>query len=255
MSLKELTLEGEIDRVQVAINRLKTFEPPEGYYLAFSGGKDSQVIYHLAKMAEVNFDSHFNFTTVDPPELVDFIKTYYPGVEIHRPEISMFKLIPKKQMPPTRIVRYCCEVLKEYGGSGRLVVTGIRSQESYKRSKRKMVESCYKDKTKRYINPIIDWSETDVWDFIHQQGLKYCRLYDEGYKRIGCILCPMQTKKGKLRDAERYPKFYKVYLLAFKKMIEHRHYSGLECKWKDPQEVMDWWIYEPSKQLQDTLFN
>ena len=255
MSLKELTLEGEIDRVQVAIDRLKTFEPPEGYYLAFSGGKDSQVIYHLAKMAEVNFDSHFNFTTVDPPELVEFIKTYYPGVEIHRPEISMFKLIPKKQMPPTRRVRYCCEVLKERGVHGRFIITGVRRAESNKRSNRQMVHTCFKDKTKKYINPIIDWSDTDVWDFIHQQGLKYCRLYDEGFKRLGCILCPLQTKKGKLRDIERYPKFYKAYLLAFKNMIKHRIASGLKCNWKTGQEVMDWWIYEPSKQLQDTLFN
>ena len=255
MSLKELTIEGEIDRVQIAIERLRTFEPPEGYYLAFSGGKDSQVIFHLAKMAGVDFDTHYNFTTVDPPELVEFIKTYYPGVEIHRPKISMFRLIPKKQMPPTRRVRYCCEVLKEYGGSGRLVVTGIRRQESSKRSKRQMVESCYKDKTKRYLHPIIDWSEKDVWDFIHQQGLKYCRLYDEGYKRIGCIMCPLQTKRGILRDAERYPKFYKAYLLAFKNMIKHRIASGLNCNWKTPEEVMDWWINEPNKQTQDVLFN
>ena len=174
----------------------------------------------------------------------------YIAIALFSPTIFLLALGIYSSLKPVK-----AEVLKEYGGSGRLVVTGIRSQESYKRSKRKMVETCFKDKTKRYINPIIDWSETDVWDFIHQQGLKYCRLYDEGYKRIGCILCPMQTKKGKLRDAERYPKFYKVYLLAFKKMIEHRHYSGLECKWKDPQEVMDWWIYELSKQLQDTLFN
>jgi len=254
MSLKELTIEGVLDRVQVAIERLQTFEPPEGYYLAFSGGKDSQVIYELAKMSGVKFDTHFNFTTVDPPELVKFIKDYYPDVEIHRPKISMFKLIPKKQLPPTRRMRYCCEVLKEGGGSGRFVVTGIRWAESRARRNRTMVHTCRKTKGKKYLHPIIDWSETDVWDFIHQQGLKYCRLYDEGFKRIGCILCPMQTKKGKLIDAERYPKFYKAYLLAFKNMIEHRVASGLRCKWKTGQEVMDWWIYEPSKQSQDTLF-
>ena len=255
MALKELTLEGEIDRVQIAIERLKMFEPPEGYYLAFSGGKDSQAIYHLTVMSGVKFDAHFNFTTVDPPELIKFIKDKYPDVEIHRPEISMFKLIPKKQMPPTRRVRYCCEVLKEYGGSGRVVVTGIRKQESSKRSKRLMVETCYKDKSKRYLNPIIDWSEKEVWEFIHQQKLEYCKLYDEGYSRIGCVLCPMQTKRGKLKDMERYPKFYKAYLLAFENMIKHRYASGLKCNWKTGQEVMDWWIYEPSKQKQESLFN
>ncbi|MDD5013823.1 MAG: phosphoadenosine phosphosulfate reductase family protein [Atribacterota bacterium] len=255
MSLIEYTLEGKVDRVQVAIERLKSFEPPEGYYLAFSGGKDSIVCYELCKMSKVKFDTHFNFTTVDPPELVKFIKDNYPDVEIHKPGISMFKLISKKLMPPTRRVRYCCEFLKERGGSGRLVVTGIRSQESYKRTKRRMVESCYKDITKRYINPIIDWTEYDVWEFIKQKELKYCSLYNEGYKRIGCVLCPMQTKRMKLVDIKRYPKFYRAYLLAFKNMLDQRKLKNKKTEWKTPEEVMDWWINEPSKQKQDTLFN
>ena len=255
MSLIEHTLEGKIDRVQIAIDRLKAFEPPEGYYLAFSGGKDSQVIYELAKMSGVKFDAHFNFTTVDPPELLKFIKDFYPNVQWHRPEISMFKLIPKNLMPPTRMIRYCCSYLKERGGSGRIVITGIRSQESYKRSKRKMVESCYKNPGKKYINPILDWTEADVWEFIKGQKLKYCKLYDEGYKRIGCILCPMQRISGKLMDAKRYPKFYKAYLLAFKKMLIERERKGKKTKWKTPEEVMNWWVYEPSNQKQDTLFN
>jgi len=256
MSLIEYTLEGTINKIDIAIERLKSFEPPEGYYLAFSGGKDSQVIYELAKMARVKFDAHFNFTTVDPPELLKFIKDNYPDVEFHRPEISIFKLISKKLIPPTRRVRYCCEYLKERGGSGRLVVTGIRSQESYKRSQRKIVESCYKDTTKKYINPIIDWNENDVWNFIKQKELKYCSLYNKGYKRIGCILCPLQTLRGKLKDKENYPKFYNAYLLAFKKMlIERNKRLDLKTNWKTPKEVMNWWIYEPSKQKQDTLFN
>ena len=256
MTLKELSLEGEIDKVQIAIERLKTFEPLKGYYLAFSGGKDSQCIYELAKMSGVKFDAHFHFTTVDPPELIKFIKDCYQEVKFHRPKKSMFQLIPKKLMPPTRRVRYCCEYLKEYGGSGRFVITGIRRAESYKRTKRQMVHICLKEKHKKYIHPIIDWTEQDVWEFIKQRNLNYCSLYDEGFKRIGCILCPMQTKKGKLRDKERYPKFYKAYLLAFQKMlIERNKRLDLKTEWNTPEEVMNWWIYEPSKQIQDTLFN
>ena len=255
MSLIEYTLEGKVNRVQIAIERLKSFEPPEGYYLAFSGGKDSITIYKLAKLSGVKFDAHFHFTTIDPPELIEFIKEEYPEVEFHRPEISMFKLIPKKLMPPTRRVRYCCEALKEYGGNGRFIITGIRREESYSRSKRPMVHYCFKDKTKRYLHLIIDWKEEDIWEFIKKYNLKYCSLYDEGYKRIGCIMCPMQKIKGKLMDKERYPKFYKAYLLAFKKMlIERNRRSDLKTEWKTPEEVMNWWIYEPSKQKQDTLF-
>ena len=115
--LKELTLEGEIDKVQIAINRLKLHEPPEGYYVAFSGGKDSCVILDLVKRAGVKYDAHYNLTTVDPPELVQFIRREYPEAWEHRnkPEKSMWDLIVQKRMPPTRLVRYCCQYLKEGG--------------------------------------------------------------------------------------------------------------------------------------------
>jgi phosphoadenosine phosphosulfate reductase len=123
------------DPVGMAIERLQQFEPPEGYYLAFNGGKDSQCIYHLAKEAGVKFDAHYNLTTVDPPELVYFIRENYPDVIVERPEKTMWELILERQMPPTRIARYCCEVLKEGGGAGRFVITGVRWAESVKRKK------------------------------------------------------------------------------------------------------------------------
>ena len=82
MALFEDTLFGKVDKVQKSIERLKAFEPPEGYFLAFSGGKDSQCIYHLAKMAGVKFDAHYSVTTVDPKELVRFIKKEYPDVKL-----------------------------------------------------------------------------------------------------------------------------------------------------------------------------
>ena len=99
MALIEETLFGTVDKVQKAINRLKMFEPREGYFLAFSGGKDSQCIYHLAKMAGVKFEAHYSVTTVDPPELVRFIKKEYPDVIWDRhygkdgKPMSMFRLI------------------------------------------------------------------------------------------------------------------------------------------------------------------
>ena len=146
--LIENTLEGIIDKVEIAQERLRQFEPEEGYYLAFSGGKDSQVIYEIAKLSGVKFDAHFNFTTVDPPEVLRFIKQYYPDVIWERPEKTMWQLIEEKHMPPTRIVRYCCMYLKERGGIDRFVITGVRAAESAKRKNRKMVDFCF-TKTKR----------------------------------------------------------------------------------------------------------
>lgn len=127
------------DYVQRSIGRLKAFEPPEGYFVAFSGGKDSQCVYHLCEMAGVKFDAHYSITSVDPPELVRFIREKYPNVAMEIPHdkdgkpITMWNLIQKKLMPPTRLARYCCTTLKEKAGEGRVTVTGVRWAESNNR--------------------------------------------------------------------------------------------------------------------------
>lgn len=234
----------KIDKVKIAIARIKEFEPPEGYYLAFSGGKDSQTLYHLTIEAGVKFDAHFNLTTVDPPEVVQFVKDNYPDVELNKPPKSMFQIISENTIPPTRIARYCCKYLKEYSGDNRILLTGIRWQESTKRSKRTLFETCFKNKSKHYVNPIIDWSNGDVWEFIKTRNLKYCGLYDEGYKRIGCIMCPMAGEKGMIRDIIRFPKFYLLYHKALQNMLKNKiAKSDKKIDWKNSSDVMNWWIY------------
>ncbi len=230
---------GKLDKVKMSIQRLKQFEPEEGYYLAFSGGKDSIVIKHLADVSGVKYDGHYNLTTVDPPELVQFIKREHKDISIDRPEMSMWELIPKKKIPPTRLMRYCCEVLKERGGKGRKVITGIRKAESYQRSNRKMVESCYKQKGKTYIHPIIDWTDSDVWEYIRRENIKYCKLYDEGFERLGCIGCPMAGKKGREMEFERYPKYKQAYIRAFQRMLDG---YDKESNWKTGEDVFNWWM-------------
>jgi phosphoadenosine phosphosulfate reductase len=143
--LIEHTLFGVVDKVQIAIDRIRQFEPPEGYYVAFSGGKDSCVVKDLVKRSGVKADYHYNLTTVDPPELVCFIREHHKDVEVHKPKKSMWQLIEAKKLPPLRHMRYCCAILKEGGGKGRLVLTGVRWAESVRRSKREMVEQCYND--------------------------------------------------------------------------------------------------------------
>ena len=267
--LKELTLFGEIDKVAIAVKRLQSFEPSEGYYLAFSGGKDSIVIKKLADLAGVKYDAHYNLTTVDPPELVRYIKDFHPDVEISRPNLTLWQLIPKKKMPPTRVVRYCCSELKEGNGKGRIVVTGVRWAESARRKAnrnlvdiggktgvvlnddndeaRRMVESCYRTQ-KTLVNPIIDWTDDDVWEFIRLYELPYCELYDQGYKRLGCIGCPMTGKAGMKSDFERWPKYKKQYIRSFEKMLEARRAAGLVNKWQTGQDVFDWWIQDEHEQ-------
>lgn len=162
MALVEYDLFGQKrDKVQTAIDRLRAFEPEEGYFLAFSGGKDSQCIYHLAKMAGVKFDAHYQVTSVDPPELVQFIKEQYPDVHRDIPHdkdgkpVTMWSLIAQHTIPPTRKARYCCAQLKEISGAGRIIVTGVRWAESVRRRKLHGVVSV-KTKDKKLIKKALD---------------------------------------------------------------------------------------------------
>lgn len=209
------------EKVAASIDRLQSFCPPEGYYLAFSGGKDSVVLYRLAEMAGVKFDAHFNLTSVDPPEVIAFTKKYFPAVSLDKPEKSMWKLIEAHLILPLRRTRFCCEHLKERGGTGRCVLTGVRWQESAARSSRRMIESCMRDPSKRYVHPIIDWKSADIWGFIRAENVPYCCLYDEGFKRIGCIGCPNAGKQV-LRQFERWPVYRRLYLAAAAAVVRRK---------------------------------
>jgi len=250
MPLIEPTLWGTRDKVQIAIDRLRQFEPDEGYYLAFSGGKDSVTIKRLTEMAGVKFDAHYHITTVDPPELVQFIKRQHPDVERERPEMTMFQLMCLRRhfMPPMRQARWCCEALKERGGEGRFVVTGIRWAESTQRQDRRMIEQCAPLR-KRMMHPIIDWLDSDVWEFIRQNQVPYCALYDEGFDRLGCILCPSECNPDRIQaQIERWPTITRRYVRTFDKLVQLRREAGRKCTWANGQELFDWWIDRRKKQ-------
>lgn len=105
---------------------------------------------------------------------------------------------------------------------------------------RRFVEHCYRT-TSTMVNPIIDWTENDVWDFLNYYGCKSNPLYECGFKRIGCIGCPMAGKK-RIKEFELYPKYYNMYLRAFEKMLKARKESGLKEIWNSAEEVMQWWL-------------
>ena len=173
--------------------------------------------------------------------------------------ITMWNLIPKKKMPPTRIARYCCQYLKETSGEGRFVITGVRKAESSRRSHRGGIELAEKKSqhmenydpdnpnqelihlcqthARRMLNPIIDWSDEDVWEFIRRYEVPYCELYDQGYKRLGCVGCPMSTHRAE--ELERYPKFKQAYIRAFDRMLKNMEDVPT---WKTGEDVYQWWI-------------
>lgn len=236
------TLLDSIPMDEVAIKRLQSFEAealqmhPDGYYVAYSGGKDSDVILDLVRCSGVKYTAHHNLTTCDPPEVIYHIRTQ-KDVEISKPPMTMWALIRKRGMPPRRNARFCCEVLKERGGSGRLVVTGVRWGESARRSKRQMVESCYRDKTKRFLHPIIDWSTAAVWEYLHEQKITYCKLYDPPYnqKRVGCVLCPMT------RDIPRQMALWPRLCKSWEKAVKAT-FNPKTIGFKTAEEYWQWWL-------------
>ena len=241
------TLFGPVDIVKRAIEDIKEHEPKNGYYVANSFGKDSGVVHRLMEMAEVNFDAHHNFTTVDPPELIRHGLQNYSDTEIHRPKLPMLGpsgLIVKKGFPPTRGIRYCCSILKERGGRDRLVATGKRKEESPARSKITLIEQSRSDRRITFFNPILEWTTQDVWEFTIREKIPFCCLYKQGFCRLGCVGCPLAGGKQMEFEFQFFPKYYVAYLRTFSKMIKERADMAENYGFTTPLDVMHWWMWK-----------
>ena len=237
-------IEMDEQKVKTAISCLRQFEPPEGYYLAFSGGKDSCVLKQLAIEAGVKFDAHFHVCTIEPHELTRFLRKHHPEVVWNRPRRPFLRALITAGLP-FRQTRWCCREYKEHGGDGRVVLLGIRRAESAKRAKRRMVESCTVTGKTR-VSPIIDWTSNDVWSFTRDRRLPYCSLYDDGWKRIGCMFCPERYWKRRVNEALRYPRWRRAFISAIEKLRIHRLERGTLSEIfhtaPDGEAVFWWWI-------------
>lgn len=260
------------EKIEYSVNMIKSLESlaiymdEEGFHLAFSGGKDSIVLYHLAKKAKVKFKAHMLVTTIDPPEVMRCVRTYYKDVIMHRPKTNMFEQIKKQKCLPTGFYRWCCRVLKEKIGAGTVTLLGIRALESSRRSERYPIEkSGYRNEPlwwdmfeekgyldryhittqdKMMVSPLYYWSEADVWDYIHDNNLHYPELYDQGWSRVGCMFCPMSRVGEKKLELQKYPKVAEKFIDSIDFIVKEYGYADKYTD--DPVEIFHWWISNKS---------
>lgn len=213
-------LQKKVDR---AVRFLRSIPDEDPVEVAYSGGKDSDVILELARMAGINYRAIYKNTTIDPPGTIKHV--IERGVEIVRPKKTFFQIVEKKGFP-SRFQRFCCEQLKEYKVLDRAIV-GVRRDESNARAERyQEPEMCRvyskRDKSKnvRQYYPLLDWTTDDVAEFLKERGVKCAPVYydEDGTfhpeRRLGCMCCPLASKKHRIEEFKRYPKMVRAYIRA-----------------------------------------
>lgn len=259
-----------IERIRMA-SELSLYHYKQPLICTYSGGKDSDVMLELFKRSGVPFEVLNSHTTVDAPPTVYHIRKRFRQLEeqgikatIKYPPLTMWQLIPKKLLPPTRVARYCCAVFKEGDTPNRFVATGVRWAESKKRQGRQEIEpSNYKLAKKMrtldenaqerlivercemrasmIVNPILDWKDRDIWEFYNTECGERNLLYDMGYYSVGCIGCPMAGKSREKEFAD-FPTYRRAYIRAFDKMLDAIHAKGKTTIWKTGEDVFHWWM-------------
>lgn len=209
---KHLINEPSIEiKAQEAINFIREHEPPDGYFVGFSGGKDSIVTLDLIRRSGVKHEAFYSMTLIDPPEVVKFIKNNYPSVVRVKPKITFWQGI-MKYGPPFFNRRWCCSCLKKEPTRANKLkhrIMGIRMEESWRRKKLQRA-GFYKRLNVFLYYPVFEWSSADIWEYIKLRELKYPALYDEGFSRLGCVVCPFVSGKNFERNKQRWPGHYRL---------------------------------------------
>ena len=215
--------------------------------LAFSGGKDSVVTKELLIRSGVPFSSIYNCTTIDPPEVVRFIRRHHPDVRFIYPKQSFWKKMLIAN-PPLPSARWCCGFLKHDNAAVRKLyqplVLGIRAEESARRERYTRISVVKKQIS---VYPILHWSEADVWEYIEWRKIPYCSLYDEGFDRLGCVPCPYKSPRMHEISKLRWPGLYKAFENTVRKWWEQRHSRGYDMVHNSADEFLaDWYHYKAS---------
>lgn len=254
------------EKINYAIKLLQHYEPlalqlnQDGYFLAFSGGKDSQLLYLLAKLSGVRFRAYFSNTTNENPDNIRFIREQYPDVQLLNPKKNFYKLVSEKGLP-TINRRYCCSILKEQAGGGFVVLTGERKEESHKRAQYTAISQqsrnkkrnreikdfeaikheCIKGKDKLRLRPLLEFTEQEVFAILEQYAVPLNPCYDN-HSRIGCIFCPFAKKQEIEEFSLRFPRAKKTLLKSLQKYLDKSDNNLLN----DAEEYFEWWLSKKS---------
>lgn len=229
MSIHDPYLDGTTKH-DIAIARIREFCAGKRVLVAFSGGKDSQCCYHLCEEAGIPFTAQYSITRFEPPELLDFIRANYPGVTFRRAYRRTLVEDIEANGLPSRWARWCCEAKHRKTEGFDIAVIGIRAEESPRRKANWRVFGIKQDRS-AYVCPIIDWTEADVWEYLNGLGVPHCRLYDEGFRRIGCVCCPLSSHGAS--DARRWPKTAAMLRKGAERYVERMRARGwVSARWK-----------------------
>ncbi len=218
--------------------------------VAYSGGKDSDIILELTKMAGIKYRAIYKNTTIDPPGTIKHAKEN--GAEVIQPQYTFFQYLANNGFP-NRFQRSCCRVLKEYKVLDRSI-QGIRKSESTSRAKNyeeptecRIYGKGRKETSAEVFYPILDWTDEDVVDFIEARHIKIHPLYyrEDGTidakRRLGCMCCPLAYYKKRIEYFKKYPNMVKAYCRAAQKFIDAHPNNATVQKYAD---VYEWFTRE-----------
>jgi len=211
--------------------------------LAFSGGKDSVVIMELMKRTGLDFTAYYNVTTIDPPEVVKFIRQFHPSVKFSYPKHNFWKKIETSFPPLAYGGRWCCALLKHGKNVTREcnpLVLGIRAEESFRRED---YNRWHSTKRQTSIYPAFHWTTADVWEYIEFRNLPYCSLYDEGFDRLGCVPCPYKSPHMHEISKKRWPGLYTAFENSVKRWFAKKVTEGHTMANDSADEFLEDWYH------------
>ncbi len=173
--------------------------------ISFSGGKDSMCSLALTRQVDKNIPVIFINSTIEFPETIEYVHNISTAFQCKLielfPEQDFFSLC-NQLGPPSCFMPWCCQTQKfstlsnyinQNFNNGILSIEGLRNLESKQRMSYERISTNRSIARKTAILPIISWTTFDVWLYLLWRKLPINQLYKQGFKRVGCWICPHKS--------------------------------------------------------------